>query len=126
MVDVKNTVQAALRVWMISLAALLVLGVWAWFGKWWREFRTGLSRGGWLTAIFVAVIIVFVLVSFGVFFVAFHEVFFKPGTWMFYWSDTLIRLFPERFWRDIFIYVGVISAALGLAVGFLARPRKPA
>jgi hypothetical protein len=27
----------------------------------------------------------------------FHQIFFSAGTWMFLYSDTLIRLFPERF-----------------------------
>jgi uncharacterized membrane protein len=58
------------------------------------------------------------LLSFGVFFVAFHNVFFEPGTWVFYYSDTLIRLFPERFWRDIFLYVGGFAIISGLALGW--------
>ena len=69
-------------------------------------------------------IIVFVLLSFGVFFVAFHNVFFDPGTWMFEFSDTLIRLFPERFWRDIFIYVGVLAGGAGLLIGFLLNKNR--
>jgi integral membrane protein (TIGR01906 family) len=68
-------------------------------------------------------VIIFVIVGFGVLFVAFHNVFFEPGTWVFFYSDTLIRLFPERFWRDIFIYVGLISALLGLLVALLARKK---
>jgi len=62
-----------------------------------------------------------VLVSFGVIFVAFHNVFFEPGTWTFFYSDTLIRLFPERFWRDVFLMVGALSLAGGLALGFAFR-----
>lgn len=123
MVDVKNAVQAALTVWIITLVLLVGLGLWAWKGAWMGDFRRGLGRGGRLTAALVVVIIFFVLLSFGVFFVAFHNVFFEAGTWVFNYSDTLIRLFPERFWRDIFIYVGVISAGLGLLVSFLARSR---
>jgi integral membrane protein (TIGR01906 family) len=124
MVDVKVTVQAALRIWGILLGALAALGMWAWRGKWWVEFRHGLGRGGWLTLLIILGVIVVVLLSFGVFFVAFHNVFFEPGTWTFLYSDTLIRLFPERFWRDIFIYVGAISAALGLLLGWLCKPGK--
>jgi integral membrane protein (TIGR01906 family) len=124
MIDVKNVVQAALNVWLLSLAALLVLEVWAGRGGWIGLYRQGVARGGWFTAIFVGAAIFFVLVSFGVFFVAFHNVFFKPGTWMFLWSDTLIRLFPERFWRDIFIYVGAFSLVAGAALGYFLR-KKP-
>lgn len=124
MVDVKNAIQAALKVWIASLVLLVGFGIWAWRGGWMREFRTGVAGGGFLTVALVAAILLIVLMSFGVFFVAFHNVFFEAGTWMFNYSDTLIRLFPERFWRDVFIYVGLISAGLGLLVGFLVRPRR--
>jgi integral membrane protein (TIGR01906 family) len=123
MVDVKIAVQTALTVWRITLAALVLLAIWAWLGGWIEIYQRGLGRGGWLTAIAIAFIILFVLVSFGVFFVAFHNVFFDPGTWMFEFSDTLIRLFPERFWRDIFIYVGILSGGAGLLIGFLLRKK---
>ena len=125
MVDVKIALQTALTVWRITLAALVLLAIWAWLGGWIDAFQRGLGRGGWLTAIAIAFIILIVLVSFGVFFVAFHNVFFEPGTWMFEFSDTLIRLFPERFWRDIFIYVGILAGGAGMLIGFLLRKRSP-
>jgi integral membrane protein (TIGR01906 family) len=124
MVDVKNVLGKALNVWLISLGALVVLGAWAWFGHWWDLFKHGLGRGGWLTVILVATVLIFVIFGFGVFFVFFHDIFFQPGTWMFLWSDTLIRLFPERFWRDIFILVGALSLGGGLALAYLTRPTK--
>ena len=123
-VDVKRILRNVMWVWYISLAGLLVLGIWAWRGKWSAEYRRGLSRGGWLTVILMALILAFVLLGFGVFFVGFHEVFFPPGTWMFYYSDTFIRLFPEVFWQDIFIYLGLFSLIAGLALGLGFRPRK--
>ena len=118
MVDVKNVVKATLVVWYISLAILIGLGVWAVVGGWWDTYRLGLVRGGWLTVIFVGSVVLFVLVGFGVFFVYFHEVFFNPGTWIFEYSDTLIRLFPERFWRDAFLVIGGLSLFGGLALVF--------
>lgn len=121
MVDVKNTVEGALTVWYISLGLLAVLGVWAWLGKWWPVYRSGLARGGLVSAWLVGLLILFVLVSFGVLFVAFHNIFFAAGTWMFEYSDSLIRLFPERFWRDIFILVGVLTLIGGLALYFIFR-----
>lgn len=123
MEDVKNVVQASLMVLYVSSVVLLVLGIWAWRGDWWLEFRRGLARGGWLTVIFIASILLFVLVAFGIIFVAFHNVFFDPGTWTFLFSDTLIRLFPERFWRDTFLAVGLLSGGTGLALGYLFREK---
>lgn len=125
MVDVKNVLQAALIVWYASLISIFLLGIWAIWGGWRDEFTRGLSRGGWITVVLIAVILVGVLIAFSVFFVFFHQVFFDSGTWVFRFSDTLIRLFPERFWRDTFIAIGMLSIAGGLALGLGFR-RKTA
>ena len=121
MVDVKNTVRAALSVWYLSLGLLLVLGVGALLTRNGEAFRLGLSRGGLLTVLLLAAIILFVLLAFGVIFVAFHNVFFAPGTWTFLYSDTLIRLFPERFWRDTFIAIGLLAGGPGLAMWYFLK-----
>jgi integral membrane protein (TIGR01906 family) len=124
MVDVKNVLGSVLIVWYTSLAGIFLLGVWAYWGGWWEEYRVGLQKGGWITVVLIAVTLVAVLIAFSVFFVFFHEVFFDPGTWIFRFSDTLIRLFPERFWRDTFIAIGLISIAAGLALALGFRKRK--
>jgi len=124
MVDVKNTLHNVFLIWYASLGVIFILGIWAWRAGWWEAYRRGLWRGGWLTVFLVAALILFVLLSFGVFFVAFHNVFFAPGTWVFNYSDTLIRLFPERFWRDIFIIVGSLTILCGLALGYGLSPSK--
>ena len=123
MLDVKNTVRVVIYVLYISIGLLVALGAWAWHSGWWEIYRSGLSRGGWLTVLLIGTIILFVFISFGILFVAFHNVFFQPGTWTFNFSDTLIRLFPERFWRDIFLIVGGMSLAGGLvlALGFRSK-----
>lgn len=115
MIDVKNVVQATLRVWYGLLIFFAGVGVFAWKSGRWSDFRLAIQRGGIWTLILLGGIILFVLVGFGIFFVAFHNVFFEPGTWVFHWSDTLIRLFPERFWRDTFLFVG----GLAMLGGFL-------
>ena len=126
MVDVKNVLGSVLIVWYASLVGIFLLGIWAYWGGWWEEFRVGLRKGGWITIGFVGVTLIAVLIAFSVFFVFFHEVFFDPGTWIFRFSDTLIRLFPERFWRDTFIAIGLLSLAggLALALGFRERTKE--
>jgi integral membrane protein (TIGR01906 family) len=123
MLDVKEVLQSALVVWYISLAGIFLLGGWAYWGGWMQAFKKGLSRGGWITTGIIAVILVAVLVAFSVFFVFFHQIFFESGTWVFRFSDTLIRLFPQRFWRDIFIVIGLLSLAGGVALGFGFKTR---
>jgi len=49
------------------------------------------------------------------FFTGFHELLFPPGTWVFPYSDTLIRLYPERFWMDVgAVVVGLLVAQVGI------------
>jgi integral membrane protein (TIGR01906 family) len=123
MEDVKNVVRVALKVLYVSIVVLILFGVWAYWGDWVSSFRKGVSRGGWLTVILIGMVIGFVLIAFGVIFVLFHQIFFESGTWTFYFSDTLIRLFPERFWRDTFLFVGAITAGLGIALGYGLKER---
>ena len=119
MLDVKQVIQSAFQVLGISWLVLIGLGIWAWLGKWGREYKHALGRGGWLTIMLIGGIVVFSLLSFGVFFTTFHNVFFNPGTWTFNFSDTLIRLFPERFWRDILLIIGSTTILLALVLVFL-------
>lgn len=121
MVDVKNVVGVAMRIWVASLIGLLVLGIWAWRAEWWSDYRRAVGRGGWLTVLLLGAIILFVLIAFGAIFVLFHQIFFESGTWTFFYSDTLIRLFPERFWRDTFLWVGVLAGGPGLLLWYLSR-----
>ena len=124
MLDVKLVVQGALKVLYAGIAILAVLGIWAWFGNWWKAYLAGLQGGGWLTVALLGGIILFVLLAFGVIFVFFHEIFFASGTWTFYYSDTLIRMFPERFWRDTFLMVGGLAGVMGIALGWGLRKHR--
>ncbi len=126
--DVKRVTQGALRVWYVSVALLLALGAWAWYGGWWNGYRLGLMRGGWLMvalAITIALIVVIGIVInpniFYSFFVGFHSLFFEGDSWLFKFSDTLIRLFPIRFWQDAFLWAAVIALGGGVALGLGLR-----
>jgi integral membrane protein (TIGR01906 family) len=70
--------------------------------------------GGWGILGLIGSIMVLLVISFNQLFTWFHQIFFESGTWRFYTSDTLIRLFPMRFWRDAFIFVGALSIILGI------------
>ena len=133
MQDVKNVVQWALRTWLVVTAILILLGFWAWNGGWRMGFLRGLRRGGWLMLGLTAVIGLFASLAFWQFFELFHALFFKGDSWLFEYSDTLIRLFPLQFWEDVFIWVAliVVGGAVGLALGIkpqtgpgLAVPRE--
>jgi integral membrane protein (TIGR01906 family) len=117
MLDVKNLVQVCLKIWYGLLIALAVLAVWSWRSGWWKEYTAGLSRGGWITIGLIVLIILATLLNFNSLFTDFHHLFFTGDTWLFEYSDSLIRLFPMKFWEDGFIYMGVMSLIGGLTLG---------
>ncbi len=124
MLDVKVLVGIVLKVWMAVLSLLALLGLWAWRSGWLPAYRHGFRRGGWWTVGFVGLVVVFALLSFNIFFTAFHRVFFEGDTWLFLFSDTLIRLFPVRFWQDAFLYIGGLALALGFSLVILLKPSR--
>jgi integral membrane protein (TIGR01906 family) len=121
MLDVKILVQQMLIAWRILIILLLGFGIWAWRGLWLPAFVQALGRGGWLTIGIIALILFGVAASFRALFTGFHLIFFEGDTWLFNYSDTLIRLFPMRFWQDGFIFMGVFTL---LGAGLLILLKK--
>lgn len=124
MYDVKILTQSVLRAWVLGLLALAALALAAGSQNVGAEFHRALSTGGLVTVLLILGLLVFTALNFNWLFTEFHHVFFEGDTWLFLYSDTLIRLFPIRFWRDVFITMGGLSLLGGLAVwrGFGERP----
>lgn len=123
MLDVKNVVQRLLNLWLVNLALMVLVSVWAWRIGQLNALRVGLSRGGFLTVGLLAALGAFAAVSFWQFFTWFHSLFFEGDSWLFQFDDTLIRLFPLRFWQDVVIYIVGFAILAGLALGFGLRKR---
>ena len=121
--DVKQVVKPVLWTGYTIWFLIVGLGLWARLGGWWHEYLRGLRRGGWLTLGLVVVLGGFAGVSFWQFFTIFHELFFSGGSWLFLYSDTLIRLFPLPFWQDAFLFAGLLDVLVGLALGLGLRPK---
>jgi integral membrane protein (TIGR01906 family) len=106
----------------ILVAALVVAGISA---AWLRheprrQGRIMLLASGAIGAVAVIVAIVFA-VAFEPAFLAFHELFFPPGTYLFPTGSKLIVLFPEPFWFDAALLAGaaiVLVAVLVSLVGW--------
>ncbi|HIP43361.1 MAG TPA: DUF1461 domain-containing protein, partial [Aquifex aeolicus] len=49
----------------------------------------------------------------------FHIAVFDPYSWKFKYSDTLIRIYPMKFWYDATVFIGVLSFILGIISLFL-------
>ena len=121
MQDVKILVQNLICALWVLLIVVVGVGLLSWrihaLPGYWKAH----SRGGLGVLSLVAGVLIFVLLSFSALFTRFHMLFFTEDTWMFQYSDTLIRLFPMQFWQDAFIWVGILSILLGLATFLLGR-----
>jgi integral membrane protein (TIGR01906 family) len=78
-----------------------------------------LYYGGVATAVVLLALALFILLGWSIFFVQFHELLFPPGTWTFAYSDSLIRLFPEKFWFDLGVILSVGTLLEGIVVGVI-------
>jgi integral membrane protein (TIGR01906 family) len=132
MVDVKNVVRGALNVWSISLVILALLAIFAYRKKWIPDYINGLRRGGiWMIGLaFVLGLIAGVGIAvnpgvFELFFIFFHSIFFKGSSWLFEYSDTLIRLFPIRFWEDAFLWAAILALGGGIGLAFGLKRTSP-
>lgn len=71
--------------------------------------RLALLQGSLLTIGLIITIVLLAVTAWDTFFSGFHGIFFTEGTWQFYYSDTLIRLYPEQFWFDASITAGILT-----------------
>lgn len=83
--------------------------------------RQALQRAARLVLAILLAILVFSAASWDLAFTEFHRLFFASGTWYFAYSDTLIRLFPERFWVDALLTLAGLTALQALILIWLTN-----
>jgi integral membrane protein (TIGR01906 family) len=89
----------------------------------WRAVAGG--AGG--LAIGIAVAGAFVLLAFEAAFEVFHRLFFSAGSYTFDpRTDKLVQLFPEAFWSETAMFVGVVVIAAAVVTWWIARGRARA
>ncbi len=112
MKDAKTVYQSARNIWLL----LVLLGIAFFFvldkRKRKASFGTIFYKGSLITLIGTGAILAGVIFAFQPLFSGFHALFFAEGTWLFYPTDSLIRLFPEKLWIDGFSAVGIITVML--------------
>ncbi|MBN1437795.1 MAG: TIGR01906 family membrane protein [Anaerolineales bacterium] len=132
MVDVQVLVRAA-RILLTALGLFFLAGCGFLLWKDRTLLRRTLAAAGIGTFGFLVAVLIVVGLAWDWAFVTFHHVFFTGETWLFPYTDTLIRLFPVTFWQDGFIAAAAGMLSTCLAVWFIAgilprlwKRRKPA
>lgn len=124
MEDVQVLIVLALRVWLGLIITILLLILLLLIFKEYDVLREGFLWSGWVSVGLVVILLLLILIDFDKLFTQFHKILSFPGdTWLFYSSDSLIRLLPLRFFSDAFIFVGLFTLITGLILGVSFRGR---
>jgi integral membrane protein (TIGR01906 family) len=121
MADVKVVTAGTLIVGQYGAIVAIFCGLFLWKFVSIPVLRLSLMQGSLLTLGLIATIILLALTAWDLFFATFHRFFFVEGTWRFFYSDTLIRLYPEQFWFDAALVVGgltILGAIIILVLTF--------
>jgi integral membrane protein (TIGR01906 family) len=121
--DVKIVLQGVLKVFYGAAAVYVLGGLIARSRGWQNIYLKAIFLGGKITAGLLVMILFLTLISFQALFTNFHLLFFEGDTWLFFYSDTLIRLFPVQFWQDIFLVFGILTLAGGILLGWVLPVR---
>jgi integral membrane protein (TIGR01906 family) len=119
--DVRNVFTS---LWLLVLASVVTLGVAFRRARTserraatWRGVRTGAA----VLAILIAVAGAFAAFAFDAAFEFFHRLFFSAGSYTFDPAHSrLVQLFPERFWSETAIIVGMVIVVVAILVALLA------
>ena len=111
--------QTSLLHVVAGLIILLGTAYLVWSGRGQSAARA-LASGSALTVAIIGAVGIIAAFAFRFFFVRFHRVFFAGETWMFPGTDTLIQVFPEKFWFDASLLIVILTLVEAAAIGVLA------
>lgn len=125
MSDVSRLVRLLAAITLVAVILAAVMGAWL-RGEPRRQGRIMLLAAGGIGAAALLLAVIFA-VAFEPAFLAFHAIFFPPGTYLFEEGSELILLFPRGFWFDAALAAGavVVISALVVTVLGLRRRRGP-
>lgn len=119
MADVQTVFQFALRVWQFAFILFVLLAFVLWKKGKQTMLATALRQGGLLTSAIILIIGILAVVAWQAWFEIFHRLFFESGSWLFSYTDTLIRLFPIEFWFDSVLTISILSFVGGILLALL-------
>ena len=117
LVDVKVWVRRTLAGQKLSGLLIIALVAGLLFMEGSRRLPFYILSAGLITILAVGLIGLFAYLNFDVFFVIFHQLLFVGDSWIFAYSDALIRLFPLPFWVDATRYLALLTIGEALLLG---------
>lgn len=122
MQDVRTLLGRAYRFQVVALLAIAVLALLLGLGRSTRAVvPVALARGAVLTVVVAALVGLVSLVSYDSFETWFHTPLFEGDSWRFAETDTLRRLYPDQFWLDTAIVLGVLAVVQAGVLFLVAR-----
>lgn len=121
MVDVKQVMFATTIAGIIAAILCLICIILLYRMRKGAIARSLFAGAVWFTA---AMIILAVVAALGweAFFAGFHQLFFADGTWTFFTTDSLIRLYPGQFWVDAAIWIAAITLVTMIVIMIVTAP----
>ena len=83
-------------------------------------FLRALAWGTSLTLVILILVGIGIYTGFDALFEGFHHLFFTGDSWLFYESDSLIRLFPEPLWINGFSLAALFAGLIALGILILS------
>ena len=101
--DVRDLVH---KIKILNYLALLTLSMILIFNKKRMNFVMSIiSISSGIFLLFLSISLFLISLKFDYFFIKFHELVFPGGFWWFGEEDTLIQLYPEKFWKDFTLII---------------------
>jgi integral membrane protein (TIGR01906 family) len=109
MADVQAVFQLVLRVWQFAFILFISLAFVLWKKGEQTTVTAALREGGLLTSGIILIVGLLAVFAWQSWFEMFHRLFFEDGSWLFFYTDALIRLFPIEFWFDSVLTISILS-----------------
>lgn len=119
--DVARLVQILAGVTVVALVVAVVTG-WRLRREPARQGRIMVTAASAIGAVALVLAVIFA-VAFDAAFLAFHQLFFPPGTYLFEPGSRLITLFPGGFWFDASLAAGAAIVITAVAVALIGVRR---
>ena len=112
-------IQSVFQVRQIASILLLLLGIILWRKGEHMAVASAVRSGGLVTSGVILMVALIAVFAWQFWFNTLHLLFFQAGSWLFSYSNTLIRLFPVKLWFDATLSISIISLIGGPIMALL-------